>query len=238
MATFVLVHGGGHGGWCWGGVARRLRAAGHEVYTPTLTGLGERAHLVRPDTDLDTHIEDVVSTLQFEDLTEVILVGHSYAGMVITGAADRALTRVGHLVFLDACRPRNGESLYDTGPEVLDWARSTSRFVNGVELVLWPSADIAQAFGITDADQVAWTVERMTPHPWRTMEQPLRLANEVAVRALPFTNINAPGMVMEGRSPESRRRALEGERVWEIDAGHDLMLTAPDETAELLLRLG
>src|SRR5437660_2816345 len=84
-ATYVLVHGGGHGGWCWQRVATRLRAAGHDVYTPTLTGLGERAHLARPDTDLDTHITDVVNVMRYEDLTRVILVGHSYGGMVITG---------------------------------------------------------------------------------------------------------------------------------------------------------
>src|SRR5579864_6508570 len=102
MATYVLVHGGGHGGWCYQRIAPRLRAAGHDVYTPTLTGLGERTHLLRPDINLDTHIADVVGVLKFEGLTGAILVGHSYGGMVITGAADRALSRVAHLVFLDA----------------------------------------------------------------------------------------------------------------------------------------
>src|SRR5580700_2534506 len=100
-ATYVLVHGGGHGGWCWQRVVPLLRAAGHEVYTPTLTGLGERSHLLRPDIDLDTHIADVVGVLRYEDLTDVILVGHSYGGMVITGVADRALARIGQLVYLD-----------------------------------------------------------------------------------------------------------------------------------------
>ncbi|WP_345421333.1 alpha/beta hydrolase [Pseudonocardia xishanensis] len=237
VATYVLVHGGGHGGWCWGRVARLLRAAGHEVFTPTLTGLGERSHLVSAATNLDTHIDDVVNVLQYEDITDAILVGHSYAGMVITGVADRALARVGHLVFLEACRPRNGESLYDTGPDVIDWARSSGRTVDGVELVLWPSEGVVEAFGIRAPEDAAWALERLTPHPWKTMEQALRMVNEDAVRRIPFTNINAPGMVMDGRTPESRRRALEGDRVWEIDAGHDLMLTAPKETAELLLRL-
>jgi len=111
MATFVLVHGGGHGGWCYQPVARLLRSQGHDVYTPTLTGLGEREHLLSPDIDLDTQITDVVKTLQFEDLREVILVGHSYGGMVITGVADRATDRVGHLVYLDAAYPQNGQSL-------------------------------------------------------------------------------------------------------------------------------
>src|SRR2546429_2332708 len=111
MATYVLVHGGGHGGWCYQKVARLLRANGHDVYTPTLTGLGERSHLLSPAIDLDTHITDVVAVLHYEDLHEAILVGHSYGGVVITGAADRALDRVGQLVYLDGALPGNGEAL-------------------------------------------------------------------------------------------------------------------------------
>src|SRR5271154_7543097 len=111
MASFVLVHGGGHGGWCWSRLAPLLRAAGHQVYTPTLTGLGERSHLVTPDTDLDTHIADVVGVLKFEDLTNAILVGHSYGGMVITGVADRGLSRGGAPGFFHAPPPRDGENL-------------------------------------------------------------------------------------------------------------------------------
>src|SRR6185437_12915683 len=113
MATYVLVHGGHHGGWCYKKVARLLRSAGHEVYSPTLTGLGERRHLLGPKVDLETHIADVVGVLEFEDLHDVILVGHSYGGMVITGVADRALERIKELVYLDAAHPRNGESLAD-----------------------------------------------------------------------------------------------------------------------------
>ena len=117
MATYVLVHGGGHGGWCYEKVARRLRAAGHEVYAPTLTGCGERSHLAVPAVDLDLHIRDVVQLLHFEDLRDVILVGHSYGGMVITGIADRAADRIGKLVYLDAANPTNGQSLVDVaGP--------------------------------------------------------------------------------------------------------------------------
>src|ERR1700754_2319470 len=102
MATYVLVPGGGHGGWCYGPVARRLRAAGHETYALTLTGVGERAHLLRPGIDLNTHIQDVTAVLYYEDLRDVILVGHSYGGMVITGVADRASDRIGKVVYLDA----------------------------------------------------------------------------------------------------------------------------------------
>src|SRR5580693_2298375 len=111
MATYVLVHGGGHGGWCYQRVARLLQAQGHVVYAPTMTGLGERAHLLNADVDLYRHIEDIAAVLEFEDLRDVILVGHSYGGMVITGTADKVADRIGRLVFLDAANPLNGQSL-------------------------------------------------------------------------------------------------------------------------------
>ena len=125
MATYVLVHGGAHGGWCYQRVARILRAAGHDVYTPTMTGLGERSHLVGPDVDLDLHIRDICAVLQYEDLRDVILVGHSYGGMVITGVADRAADRVGRLVYLDAATPVNDQSLVGVaGPD--KWSTASS----------------------------------------------------------------------------------------------------------------
>src|SRR5262245_50776256 len=114
--TFVLVHGAWHGGWCWTRVAERLRGAGHRVFTPTLTGLGDRAHLLSPQVGLDTFVQDVVVTLEMEDLTDSILVGHSFAGAPITGAADRVPERITHLVYLDAALPQNGESVFSRFP--------------------------------------------------------------------------------------------------------------------------
>src|SRR5437763_8418345 len=113
MSTYLLVHGGWHGGWYWGRVTPLLREAGHEVFTPTLTGLGERAHLLSPEIDLDTHIRDVLGVIKYEDLHDLILVGHSYAGMIITAVAEQAVARLRHLVYLDAFIPENGESLID-----------------------------------------------------------------------------------------------------------------------------
>lgn len=141
MQTYVLVHGGGHGGWCYQPLARILRAAGHEVYTPTLTGLGERSHLLSTGIDLDTQIQDVVSVLEFEDLDNVILVGHSYGGLVVTGAADRVPDRVGHLVYLDSFNPANGQSLVDIAGFLMEASRAASRTIDGVELVLFPGTD-------------------------------------------------------------------------------------------------
>lgn len=234
MATYVLVHGGGHGGWCYKPVATRLRAAGHEVYAPTLSGLGERRHLIGPDVGLPTHITDVVNLLFYEDLDEVILVGHSYGGMVITGVADRAPERIAHLVYLDAAQPRDGESLADLTPAIMMHARHGGRVVDGVELVLWPER--GNTFGVVDPRVAAWMADRLTPHPWQSFEDRLELRQEEVVRALPRTSINCTETLAR-RPPEKRHRALEADNVWEIDTGHDLMLTEPDEVASMLLRL-
>jgi pimeloyl-ACP methyl ester carboxylesterase len=124
MATYVLVHGGAHGGWCYQRVAGILRSEGHDVYTPTMTGVGERSHLVSADVDLDLHVRDVAAVLHYEDLRDVILVGHSYGGMVITGVADRATDRIGLLVYLDAATPVNGQSLVDVAGPIIEAVRS------------------------------------------------------------------------------------------------------------------
>jgi len=237
VATFVLVHGGGHGGWCWQRLTPLLRSAGHEVYTPTLTGLGERAHLLGPDIDLDTHIGDVVAVLKYEDLRDVILVGHSYGGMVITGVADRAPSRVGHLVYLDAATPSDGQSLADVASGMMQMARSMAKIVDGVELVLNYMPEAGRFYGVTDDAAVEWMQGRLTPHPWKTFEQGLRLIDEGAVRRIPRTDIvcATPMGGASGLSQEQRTRGAD--RVFEIDTGHDLMITEPQKVADILLQL-
>jgi pimeloyl-ACP methyl ester carboxylesterase len=236
MATYVLVHGAGHGGWCWHRVARLLRAAGHEVHTPTLTGLGDRAHLLSPDTSLDTHITDIAAVLFSEDLHNVILVGHSYGGIVITGAADRSPGRVEQLVFLDATILHHGESLAGTTPAIRA-IRDESRTVDGVELVLWPDQPVARAiYGVSDESDWNWMHGRLRPHPWRTFDEPLLLANAEAIARLPRTIINCPS-TLKLRTGEVLDRYFAADRVWELDTGHDTMITEPEKTAELLLKL-
>jgi pimeloyl-ACP methyl ester carboxylesterase len=236
MATYVLVPGGGHGGWCYKRVARLLRGAGHDVYTPTLTGIGERSHLLHPAIGLDTQIDDVVQLLTYEDLHEVILAGHSYGGMVITGVADRAVDRIGWLVYLDAARPRNGESLADRAPELMAMAKSELQIVDGVEVVLGPESQTNPHLGVTDPAQLRWMTPKLTPHPWKCFTQPIRLANEPAVWQLPRAAINcSPTMQMRG--PDARAEALDADRIFEIDTGHDLMITEPEQLAKMLLEL-
>lgn len=234
MATYVLVHGGGHGGWCYQSLARIMRSREQEVYTPTLTGLGEREHLLSPDIDLEMHITDIVKVLEFEGLHDVILVGHSYGGMVITGVADRATDRIGHIVYLDAANPQNGQSLVDVAPFVTA-ARAGGRAVDGIELVLYPGTDPLGFYGVTDPEQIAWMKPKLTPHPWKCFEQKLVLRNEAAMRAIPQSHIVCTA-TLPGRDVDTLTYLAQG-RFWDIDTGHDLMITEPEAVAELLLRV-
>ena len=236
MATYVLVHGGAHGGWCYRKVAPLLRQAGHEVYTPTMTGVGERSHLVSADVDLDLHIRDITAVLHYEDLRDVILVGHSYGGMVITGVADRANDRVGRLVYLDAANPVNGQSLVDVAGPIIEATRPAGKVVDGVELVLLPSPDAGLFYVVTDPDDVAWMGDRLTAHPWKCFEQPLELTNEAALWAIPQYHIVCTS-TLATRDPEMIAKAQAEGRLWDIDTGHDLMITEPEAVADALLKV-
>jgi pimeloyl-ACP methyl ester carboxylesterase len=236
MATYVLVHGGGSGGWIWRRILPMMRAPGHAVFTPTMTGSGERSHLLRPDVGLDTHIEDIVQVLKFEDLSNVILVGHSYGGMVITGVADRALERIGQLVYLDASHPHDGESLTDLTPDIMAFAKQDLRKVNDTEVVLGPGTKAVESVSSKDSEILEWERSHRTPFPWKCFTDKLRLAHEAAVMKIPRTNINCT-RTLAMRPADKRSRALEGDRVWEIDTTHDLMVTEPKAVSEMLLKL-
>ncbi len=236
MATFVLVHGGGHGGWCYRPVAQRLLALGHEVHAPSLTGLGERAHLLPllgGRIDLSTHVTDVTEYLYYNDLREVILVGHSYGGMVITGAADRAADRIGRLVYLDAANPADGQSLVDVAGPMMRAARQFGEVRDGVELVLLPGEGAGAFYGVTDPDDLAWVDARLAAHPWACFEQPLVLTNPAGLAAVPAFHIVCTS-TLATRDPGLIKDARDHGRLWDIDTGHDLMLTEPDRVTEVL----
>jgi pimeloyl-ACP methyl ester carboxylesterase len=242
MATFVLVHGGFHGGWCWQRVARRLRAAGHDVHTPTMTGHGERSHLRSDETGLDLNITDVVNVLEYEDLGDVILVGHSYGGMVVTGVTDRVAHRVRHLVYLDAAMPLDGESLVDLSPGPIGSSRQGSVVLDGVEVLTFDPAALAH-LGVVDADDVAFVGPRLTPQAWRTFADPIHLTAPDALAAVPFTIIDCVGSpslgatrLHPGRKPGAAERVAAAAHALEIDAGHDAMVTEPERVVELLAR--
>lgn len=236
MATYVLVHGGGHGGWCWRDVARILRSHGHEVFAPTLTGLADRAHLLSVEVGLETHIADIAGLIEYEDLLAVILVGHSYGGMVVTGAADRAIGRVARLVYLDAAIPHDEEALLDVSPGLLALA-GTTRVVGGVELGLFPDGDAGMIYGLAGHSCEQWAVKRLTPHPWKTLTDRLALRNAAAVAALPRAIVNCRETLAR-RPDELRHRWSDADHVWEIEAPHDVMLTDPALVANILLSFG
>ena len=236
MATFVLIHGGGHGGWCWDRLSPFLQAEWHKVFAPTLSGVGEKQHLVNDQIDLESHITEIATFLAAEDLTDVILAGHSYGGMVITGVADRLPKRIATLVYLDAVIPLHGESVLDASPGLRALGQSGVRVIDGVELGLWPDTFPLEVFGLVEPEDIAFVVERLTPHPWKTFTQPLVLGHSAALEQIPRAIINCSS-TLATRPLETRGRWALGERVFEIDTGHDLMITEPAQVAQMLLEL-
>jgi pimeloyl-ACP methyl ester carboxylesterase len=234
--TYVLVHGAWHGGWCWVRVADRLRAAGHRVFAPTCTGLGERAHLLARSVDLETFTRDVVGTIECEELDDVILVGHSFGGNPISGAADRLPQRIRHLVYLDSLMLENGESPFDRLPPDIVAARMKAAEDATGGLGIPPPAP--EAFAVTEPADIAWLKRRLTPHPIGTYLSPLRLNGPVG-NGLPCTYVACV---------EPIYGPLEASRAWvtrqagwtwrEIATGHDAMVTAPEELARLLQTIG
>jgi pimeloyl-ACP methyl ester carboxylesterase len=240
MATFVLVHGAWHGGWCWQKVIPFLEGAGHEVYAPTLTGLAERASELSPDIGLDTHIQDVVGLLQEKNLHGVILVGHSYGGMVITGVVDQAPERIAHLVYLDTFVPRDGESMVDVSPMVIRLLLRRQAQADGWRI------DSRGTYGVTTEPDRSWVLRSVTPQPLKTLEQPLHLKNPAIVEATPRTHIDCgPGgffllvrrilraILAPGAFPSRKT----GWRLRQLPTGHDAMITMPRELADLLLEV-
>jgi pimeloyl-ACP methyl ester carboxylesterase len=224
MATFVLVHGAWQGGWTWRRVANGLRRAGHEVFTPTMSGAGERAHHTTPAIGLRTHVDDLVAVLTFEDLREVVLVGHSYAGLVVREAADRVPDRVARMVMVDAWAGRDGESVDDRAPRFFaDWVGSAT--VDGLIAPPPPAA-----LGVTEPADVAFLAPRLTPQPRRTFAEPTRLTG--AADAIPTTAVvSAPG----GPVPFAGWAAEFGWPTTTVESGHEVMVTAPGALTALLV---
>lgn len=230
MSTFVLVHGGFHGGWCYARVAERLRALGHDVHTPTLSGLAERADLATQPINLSTHIDDIVGTILNGNLDDVILCGHSYGGMVITGVAGQVAERIRTLFYLDAAVPDDGQSVLDIrGPEaalaVLEAASETG-------LTVAPSS--AQSFQVNAAD-VDWVDSQCTPHPIGCFVQRLRFTGkEMLVKRRTFVLAERYASPVT-RAAFAKVRDLPGWRTASVDCGHDIMVDEPEALTKLLL---
>jgi pimeloyl-ACP methyl ester carboxylesterase len=230
MATFVCVHGAWGGGWELKDVATFLRRAGHDVYTPTLTGMGERSHLARPDVDLDTCIQDVVNVLEYEDLDQVILSGHSYGGMVVTGVADRIPQRVRYLVYVDAPVPEDGQSLFSAIPRLQQRCEESARR-DGDGWRVPPDPAIVEDSRVLD-----WAKGRYTAQPIETMRQPIRLTNpaqESIRRTFIYCTDKEPNDIIAPFA--ERARASEGWAYYEIAAFHDPQITHPRQLADVFL---
>jgi pimeloyl-ACP methyl ester carboxylesterase len=235
MASFVLVHGAWHGGWCWARVAPRLRAAGHVAHPVTLTGCGDRAHLLSADIRLATQVQDVVAAIECEELTDVVLVGHSYAGLVITGAANRLLQQspslLRHLVYVDAVTPHPGESWSSQHPPEIVAARiAAAQATGGVSL---PPPD-ASVFGL-EGDDRAWVNRRQIPHPFGVYRDPLTF-DAARLSAVPrtFVDCTQPALPTIAVMRERVRRES-GWRVVELATGHDPMVSEPQALADILV---
>lgn len=240
MATFVLVPGAWLGGWCWQELTPRLRDAGHQVYTPTLTGLGERRHLGGPQVDLDTHLQDIVNVLEFEDLHDVTLVGHSYGGFVVTGVASRAPERVRQVIYLDASVPEDGQSLFGGAPPVFKSMVEESARTEGEGwgwvLPPWEVLSTFVSINGIDDEHLGWFRAKGTPHPVGTLGQPIRFSDatwKTVGRA--YISCTAERTAESARAMHARTSPDWG--YGELATGHWPMFSMPTQTAELLTEL-
>lgn len=237
--NFVLVHGAWHGGWCWRRVVQALQLDHHKVHAVTLTGLGERAHLLSPAINLDTHINDVINLIEAEELHEVILAVHSYAGMIGTAVTDRMPERIKHLVYVDAVVPKPGESWSSTQASATQQQRMAA--AQASPNFAFPPPD-PEVFGLHDADR-EWVKRRQTPHPGNTYQAPLQF-DVKRVAAVPRTFVNCVDPALATIAP-SRLRVqdpkfwdgawLPNSRVVEIKTGHDPMISEPAALTKILL---
>lgn len=229
MASVVLAHGAWSAAWAWKKMRPLLRAAGHDFFSPTYTGLGERAHLANPDIDLDTHIQDVLAVIEFEDLKDVTLLGHSYGGMVATGVADKAPDRIARIVYIDAFAPANGQSLFDlVGPKAEgNMRKGAEKDGDGWKLPLNPMPPD------TSPEDSAWAVPRRRPQPIKTFEQKISLTGAaMPPRHYIYAKKNGPGDVF--RQFGERAKSEAGWTYYELDASHNPHITCPDDLMKLL----
>jgi pimeloyl-ACP methyl ester carboxylesterase len=240
MSTFLLVHGAWHSGRCWDRVVPLLQAAGHQVHAPSLTGYGDKAHLLGPEVGLDTHVDDIVRVIKDEDLTEVVLIGHSYAGLVISSVANQVPDRIAHLVYLDAMVPVDGETAVDVMPVTQHSIDLAAKSGSAWRIPPLPEQPAPYGlFGVTDPADIAWLRPMLSDQSVRCLQQPVRLdnpaANEIArthihcVGATPAGIVRRPVPAMQPNGSPAQVR--------ELPTGHDCMITMPAELSELLLDL-
>src|SRR6185312_1986762 len=231
--TFVLIHGAFHGGWCWRRVGDLLSASGGRVFAPTMTGLGERAHLLNDTVGIETFFRDAIGVIEAEELTDIVLVGHSFGGAVITGVADRIPERIAQLVYLDAVVPLNGKSALNCLPEETQAIRLRTAQATGGLTIPLPTETMFNLPAGADRD---WVARRITPHPLAAYTDPIHLDHPVG-NGLPRVYIRATDPVYPAVVPSyDRIREEGGWTLVDIATGHDAMVTAPEALADILLK--
>ena len=230
--TFVLVHGGWRGGWCWRRVADLLEKKGHKVFAPTMTGLGERSHLLDAKINLATHVTDIVNVVKWEGLSDIVLVGHSYGGLIISGVAEQMREAIGSIVFLDAFVPESGDNVADKASQPVREAIAT--LVQKGDSAMKPVP--AAVFRVNEKDR-AWVDGKCTPHPIATLTEKItvtgaheRVAMKAYIRAKGYPSIPFDGT-------QAKVAANPAWRVYELPCGHDAMVDMPDRLTEILLEV-
>ncbi len=232
MGNIVMIHGAWHGGWCWQPVADRLRARGHRTYAPSLTGLGDRSHLLSEEVGLATHIADVVNLIRWEGLRDVVLVGHSYGGQVISCAAAQAADRIGALVYVDAFVTEPGRSIaqYGRSPSAGDIEKVAREQGN-----CWRAPPPDASIWVSDPKLIDWINARTTDQPLKSTTEPAMMGDATGIPQVPSTYVLAE----QHDNPAfprffARYSGAPGWRTVSLDTTHDVMLTMPDELAELI----
>jgi pimeloyl-ACP methyl ester carboxylesterase len=232
VGTFVLVHGAWHGGWCWRRVSDLLEQKGHKAFTPTLTGLGERSHLIDPKVNLATHVTDIVNVIKWESLKDIVLVGHSYGGMIISGVAEQMHDAIGSIVFLDAFLPENGDSLAAKASQPVREAIAALAQKGDTAMKPVPAA----VFRVNDKDR-AWVDAMCTPQSIATFTDKItltgardRIAKKAYIRAKGYPSVPFDGF-------QERLKADATWRVHELPSGHDAMVDMPDRLVDILLQV-
>ena len=232
--TFVLIHGAWHGGWCWGPVAGNLRAQGHKVYAPSLSGLADRSHLLSTSITLDTHIADIVNLFQWEEIENAVLVGHSYGGWPISGAAERLVGKIASIVYVDAFVPENGQRGMDLSSAQFRKALQEA-IANGEAGRPVPDANV---FKIVEPSNVRWVQSKMTPQPTFVSTSPIaltgardRIARNAYIRATGYPQPAFDGYLAAAKADRSWRTFELSAR----ESGHDIMVDAPRRLAEILI---
>jgi len=230
MVDIVLLHGSWHGAWCWKQVETGLRKRGHDVWVPTLTGCGYKHHTATENTGLSTHIEEICAYLHFQDLSEALLIGHSYAGMLVSGVIEKAMERVEGAIYLDAFLPENNESVFDIRPDIeaiFQDLRTTS------EQTWLVSPPDSSQFGIQDPNRTTWTNNRLTPMPLRTHTEPISLEQEGEAK-VHQAYIQCTRNRDLGFGKSLNRAKERGMVIRLLDSGHDPMIITPKATIECI----